>query len=358
MENNIIFLQRHYKILRIKESSKVLLPILKNNLQLNKNFDELSRRIQDKSLLKIVSIFLYRINRYFNVYKSDISSRVFLSSFMISYFPEIVLSSNTNVEKELFKSANLLINITKKLNTNKFMMQIYLHKFKEIFNNFNALFNLWKFVDKENLIEMLAKRYNSINKTIDFIKNESKFDDKVKTESLEILNTQLIDIYNKAKKIDPQINDNIFKNYDKLINSVKNNMNKAFWNKLSSEIMMQKYDMVIDIIDDIIKTICSFIPDKINIHKEIRQNVDIEIIKQLIDNKVFSINSLYEYSNNLFKWIVYLSAPARKKDFEQMWNNIVFNNYFCKVVPDIFQLLYNMIDLLYNDMSIYNGSYI
>lgn len=356
MENNIIFLQRHYKILRIKESSKVLLSILKNNLQLNKNFDELSRRIQDKSLLKIVSIFLYRINRYFNVYKSDISSRVFLSSFMISYFPEIVLSSNTNVEKELFKSANLLINITKKLNTNKFMMQIYLHKFKQIFNNFNALFNLWKFVDKENLIEMLARRYNSINKTIDFIKNESKFDDKVKTESLEILETQLVDIYNKAKKI--QINDNVFKNYDKLINSVKNNMNKAYWDKLTLEIMEEKYDMVIDIINDLIKSICSFIPDKTNIHKEIRQNVDIEIIKQLIDNKVFSINSLYEYSNSLFKWIVYLSAPARQKDFEQMWNNITFNNYFYKVVPDIFMLLYNMIDLLYKDMCIYNGSYI
>ena len=356
MENNIIFLQRHYKILRIKESSKVLLSILKNNLQLNKNFDELSRRIQDKSLLKIVSIFLYRINRYFNVYKSDISSRVFLSSFMISYFPEIVLSSNTNVEKELFKSANLLINITKKLNTNKFMMQIYLHKFKQIFNNFNALFNLWKFVDKENLIEMLARRYNSINKTIDFIKNESKFDDKVKTESLEILETQLVDIYNKAKKI--QINDNVFKNYDKLINSVKNNMNKAYWDKLTLEIMEEKYDMVIDIINDLIKSICSFIPDKTNIHKEIRQNVDIEIIKQLIDNKVFSINSLYEYSTILFKWIVYLSSPARQKDFEQMWNNITFNNYFYKVVPDIFMLLYNMIDLLYKDMCIYNGSYI
>lgn len=351
MENKIVFLQREYKILRIKESANILLPIINRDIKTNKNFDSLTKIIQNKHLLKIVSVFLYRINRYFNIFENNISYKIFLSAFVISYYPDIVFSSNNKIENELFRTANLLINITQKLYTNNFMMKNYLLKFKNIFNNFNALFTLWKFADKEDIIDMLVRRYHSLNKTIDFLKNKSKFEEKVNVESIDILEKQLVDLIHKGKQIDPSINENVFINYNNLMNSVSKNMNEAYWNKLISNIKEENYTMVVDIINDIIKSICSFIPNRTNIHNEIKQNVDIEIIKQLIDNKVFSIDSLYEYSKCLFDWIVKLSAPSRISDFNNMWDNINFSNYFYIVVPEIFKLLYNMIDILYEDMS-------
>lgn len=351
MIKEIINVQKQYKISRIKEITNILLAIIERDLQETENFDKFTKKLQNRSLLKIVSIFLHRINRYFNV-KNDVSSRVFLSAFVISYYPDIVLSSTSKLETELYKTSKLLINITRKIRfDNYFMTKLYLYKFKNIFNNFSVLFSLWKFIDKEEIIEMLAKRYNSINKTIDFIKKKSKFDEKTKNESIIILENQLIDINNKAKQIDIKINENVFKNYDKIINSLTDNMSKAFWDKLSLEIKEERYNMIIDVINDIIKSICSYIPNRKDIHDEIKENVNIDIIKQLIENKVFSIKSLYEYSNYLYEYICKLSIPSRIEDFDKVWDNINFDDYFYIVVPKIFKLLYEMIDILYIDIS-------
>lgn len=361
MENTIVKLQKKYKLKKLK---KIIINYNKlnlYNLSKKKSFDELCKIIQNKSVLEISQLLLKAINNVYNYNESILNQhRVFLSAYLIANYPDITLSSNrNNLEEEIYKISIKLINKAKQLNelidTNNILQNIYLYTFKSTFNQYSILFSVWKHMDKEGIIEMLAIRYDSLKRTLNFIEKESKFDDVVKEDCIKILKNQLIGLEDKVKLMDKNFNLDHFKKYSELREKIEYNLNKAYWDKISEEMQKDNFEGVINQIKQIINSVCNLVPNRKDIHKEIKDKIDMEIIEQLIENRMFTGKTLLEYTEYLFDWIKKLSSPSRLNDLDELWSNLL-KNYPDKeyhiIVPEIFNLLYKIIGLIEKDISL------
>jgi hypothetical protein len=330
-----------------------------------KSYDQFSKIMRHKSVLGISSIMLKRLNRIFDPNfsneKDKEHNRLFLSAYLIAAYPDITLSEKrNNLEEEIYKIAVKLVDQTRKLceqinSKNMLLTGLYMYTFKNAFNQYSMLFSVWQHFDKEGIIEMLAVRYDSLKRTIKFISEESKFDDYTKEDCVEILTKQLKDIEKKVKSIDKNFDLEHFKKYSELREKIEHNFNKAFWDKMSEDIQKDNYEGVIIHIKDLINMICALIPNRKDLHEEIKDKVDIEIIEQLIENRMFNGEVLFKFTGYLFDWLKRLSSASRDKDFEKMWDGLIVNcphHEYHLLVPEIFQLLYKILGLIEKDMSL------
>ena len=350
-------IQQRFKLIR-------LIRILKRYKKVDfssTSFKTITRLIMKRSVIKITTLTLGRINRMYNEFENKFNTRVFLSSYLIYKCPDIVLSKErNNLENKLYNLAKKLIDsldkLCNKLDVNNMLLSyVYLFNFKNTFNSFNALFEMWKFVDKQGIIEMLATRYDSLKRTLHFIEYKSKFDEQTKIECIELLKEQIKGIEKKAKKIDKKFNIEYFKKYCEISKNVENNYKKAYWDKMSLDIENDNYDGVINNIKDIKKIICSFVPGKRALHNEINSQIDIELIEQYIENGCFTGDVLFKYTTYLFDWLKQLGAKSREQDVQDEWSAIINNadNFEYKdLVPQIFKTLYNIIEVIKVDINL------
>ena len=122
---------------------------------------------------------------------------------------------------------------------------------------------------------------------------------------------------------------------------------------MSQDIKKDNYDGVIQHIKELIKNICNLIPNRKDIHREIEDKIDIEIIEQLIENRMFNGKTLFEYTGYIFDWLVKLSSKSREDDLKRLWDDLIIeysNNEYHILVPKIFQLLYKILGLIDNDL--------
>lgn len=359
-EKIIINIQKKYKLKRLERVIASFKKLHLYNYVKESDFNKFTKIISHKSVLEITYILLKRINRIYelkDVYK--IQNRIFLSAYLISAFPDIILSPLKNkLEENLYNIALNLVNYTRilcdNININNInLSNLYIHKFKNIFNEYGMLFAVWQHIDKEGIIDMLAIRYDSLKRTIKFINEESKFDDYTKRECIDTLTRQFNDIEKKVKLIDKNFNIDHFIQYSELREKIEYNFNKVFWDKMSQDIKKDNYDGVIQHIKELIKNICNLIPNRKDIHREIEDKIDIEIIEQLIENRMFNGKTLFEYTGYIFDWLVKLSSKSREDDLKKSWDDLIIeysNNEYHILVPKIFQLLYKILGLIDNDL--------
>lgn len=364
-EKFTIKLQKKYKYKKLDKVIKSFEKLKLLEKSKTSKFDQFTRTMRKKSILDISSNLLKELNNVFNsTFACSKSTRVFLSAYLMAAHPNITLSEHrNNLEEEIYKMSVKLVNQTDKLlrnfdSNNILLSSLYMFTFKNAFNQYGMLFSVWQHIDKEGIIEMLATRYHSLKRTIKFISEESKFDDHVKEECVVTLNSQLKDIEKKVKSIDKKFDVEYFKKYSELREKIENNFDKAFWDKMSCDIQKDNFEGVIKHIKKLIDTICSLIPNRKDLHKEIKDKIDIEMIEQLMENRMFSGKALFEYTGYLFDWLKKLSSPSREKDLEKIWNDLTENSSnkeYHLLVPEIFKLLYKILGLIEKDLSLLNN---
>ena len=241
--------------------------ILKKELKLiDIQFDYLSKKISEKNIIEHSKKFLnYKCNKQFN-------EKIFLSSFIITAFPHIVLNDiNTDIDKKLYVHSSNLINIFLNLDNN----------FENLLEKFSLYFEFWKKIDLKYISENVAESLFMINNI------KSKMDPE---EDL----TEIINLENKLKNQMKLISSN------KSINNYED-IENLFWNKYKEDLELEKpvHELTIYLLKNIFELLKEITPKKYQeqYFKEYDEYLDIEYLNQLIKNDVFVFTDFLQISN-------------------------------------------------------------
>ena len=342
------------------------------NIHLNSNnFDKFTNYIQDKDNLKIFNDFFTYLNLYFNK-KYTINTRKILGYYTIFFFPNIVnIDKQNKILKDLYKTGNsiklylsiLVIqcgNFCKKNNNNNLEknFEIFSRKHEE----FILYFNLWKKIDKDNLVINLTYNYIELEQNQTELNNKYELALINEKEFHSINDTLLIqqrELRRTIKKIDGL---DIFAYYyeeylfeKKIKNKIEFNMRMAYWDKFEEELNNNKTNMLVIVLEELITNLCNCIPNREDIHHEIRETIDRELLIQMIEQKVFYKDDFLKISKYIIHLLKLFQCASEDKNtikFEEELEKKINNNekleyivrYFLEY---IFEKLSNIINLKY-----------
>lgn len=322
---------RFYKCLD-KYRTTVLQLIAKTN-----KFDEMTGLLCDKKLLQYTHVFL---NRYFRAILSDkfINNKCFLSVFLITKYPKEVLGTG-NIDKDLLNLSEELVN--------SFQLLINKNESLRLFNKYLLLyasvFDLWKKVDSNNIINMLLDQYIMTEEVIDDIKKSKKYDPDNQKNCIDYLEKQKLDLQKKADSIG-KVDLN---SYHKLHEKLTVQMKKYYWEKMMADIKIKKYDLLEKNLLEIRDKICALLPNRPDLSEEIKSKFDIELIMQMIQNDAFSLETFIAYCDYAIDTIISLHSADKIAEENENWlqlkQNITESNYL-ELFPNILIQMSRMID--------------
>ena len=321
---------------------ELLCLIDRNNINnMDKNFDNLSLFIKKKETINDINNILkkyYRMvnnisstNNNINVISFQITSRIFLSLFVIYGFPEISLSikkkdiqnsSENNINNDIYKlSEKVIININnlyKELTDNEALRQ-----FVKSINMYSNCFMLWINNDKINKITELYYQWHEIQETINEINNSNKYDDTQKNDTINAMKNSQDNLIKLIKKINPQFNINHLKIYSSLSFQLKNNFEKSYWDILKTDLENKDLSLLTKILNEIQIEIINLRKKNKQFIDNFKEKYDIQLIIQLIEKNLFSEDYLLSYSQFIIDNIIEMQAPIRNENTKNKWSIIM-----------------------------------
>lgn len=244
-----------------------------SNINVPKNFENISSLLQNKSFIKNNQEFLKLININLNQYQI----RIFLSSIMINFCPNDILQEIKEIEEKLMSSSLDLyqdyLNILNNPSEN--------YLFTEKIYNYLQIFEIWKDQDKKKFIFLLSSTYNELIMTSKMIETKNSIDAEIWLKEIEN-QKKLIEksVYQIAGEegIEKMLNgtfwiDVITPEFRILI---ENNLKKSFRNKLLLELNNEIPFTIIKCLKEIENHYLKNYPD---IHKKLR----IELLNNQLD---------------------------------------------------------------------------
>lgn len=371
-ELKIIKIQKHY---RIRIVAKLFKKINFESINLSQyNFDQFSYLIQNKTILLIAKKIIKTISSL-TIYPYDllISYKEFLIIFLLSGFGVEILNITSN-DKELL-NGNSNNDSTKILNNPdqiiydlsqeivSFYQQLCLRSkltlsdikiFGRLLNNYHKVFNLWKKKDHQNLVKTLIISYYDIQNIIDLLllnKNQAN------EEEIEYISLCQQNQQDLKKKIISLNGLEAFNNYKpqslqverKLRDQVTQIMYNAFWNKLTEELESQPpiYEQLMVILQEIQDIFGQMIPNRLDIQSEIKDNIDPQIIKNMLEHSVFDISDLQKLCQYTINLIKRFQPPVMDQEVEiweremlaQFDENIVYSKFLVIFLKSVFNML-------------------
>lgn len=133
---------------------------------MNNDFLIVSSIIQNK-------IFISNNNNLFKKLNIKISNlKVFLTSFLIKYCPDDVFIEKQEIEENLIKKSNEIIELYLSILKHETIIKEIISVFEKEVNIFIELFNIWKVNDKKKLIFILSSSYQELNLTVEILKKD------------------------------------------------------------------------------------------------------------------------------------------------------------------------------------------
>ena len=146
-------IRNYFDFLHVKLNCK---KFIDTNIYQHKPFSELAKLLYNKELLDHTKKFL----KIF-INENNICVKKFLTCFMIKHHPNVIISKNTDIEKDMLECSNKLIEfIHDMLNCkNKFSLNFYISRFKLYYSKYLYLFGVWKEYDKYKILNDLSTIY-------------------------------------------------------------------------------------------------------------------------------------------------------------------------------------------------------
>jgi hypothetical protein len=340
-----------------------------NNI--NNNFDNITMYIRKKDIIKDINIILKNYYRMLNNISSNnndvdvisfqINSRIFLSSFIIYGFPEFSLSIKKNdidvqkkndINYDIYKlSEEFIINI-KKFLENSYDTEI-LRKFIKSINMYSNCFMMWINNDKINKINELYYEWHAIQETINDIKESDKYDDDQQKNTIKTLNDSQNNLIKFIKKINPNFDIKYLKIFSSLSFQLKQNFEKSYWDLLKIDLEKKELSSLKKILIDIQNNIISLRKKNSKFIDDFKEQYDIELIIQIIENNLFCKEYLLNYSEFIINNIINMQAPIRNKNTIDEWT-IIKNNIeimdMNDTVPIVLKFILNNINDIKKDI--------
>lgn len=371
-DKKIILIQRFWRKKKFKKCLKIL--NLNKNTTKNITFENFTSFIQKKKTLDLVKYLLNKIHRIVD-YKNEfitnhINAREFLAAFVIYGYKDLVIGnektilSNSNnlikIEKSVIQISNDLIRLiclANVSNLNKFILDSLYDKMFE----FKFIFNTWKYGDHKQMVQIMTTSYKDIEENKKLILNNRKIEEISEDEKLLINNYTKLQI-NLLKKIKFLKGEEIFRNHksvqlkldENLKKHIENVVKKAYWDILKEELNLkpQKFNQLINILNEIRNEFCSLVPSRKDLHLEFYENIDTELIKQMAENNALDGNTIYNIVNYIINLILKLQPPIMDEE-TNLWKKNINDLFkvgfeYDKFLPDFLEKTFQKIILIKN----------
>ncbi len=257
--------------------------------------------------------------------EKEISPRELLASYMMIKHPnEVFGADKVKNNVKIMAAANNVINCTKE-------------KLHDYILEFISLFKEWKENDYQALLDDIFQRYHQL--TVDMMNGP----DEIKPHLEEIKKGLL----NEAERIGgPNFVRKILSYAPVVINleELQTQYNDAFWDKFDNEFNSKNYRMLFELLLYLKKIFLKLAPSKKILILDL---LDVEFIKQRIENNAYSNVELLNLSNNLFDLVKSIHAPVYDEDLEKYRKETNKEDlYFPLILRKIVELTSNILKTL------------
>ena len=106
---------------------------------------------------------------------------------------------------------------------------------------------------------------------------------------------------------------------------IKEQMRKSFFDLIDSSVNSEKpdYEWITNLYNEIRDRLSKYLKKDGKTFKQIQEDFDIELFKQMIVMDVFDLNSMLKLVNNTFNWIFKLQAPVRDEETKISKNKVL-----------------------------------
>ena len=368
----IELIQRYFRLRRLSKSLKNF--DFDNKINKHDNFDSFTKLIQKKEIIlqaKNILNLISKIVSYHNC--KPFNSRIFLSAFLINNFKDDVLSLNESSSDDSSSSSNnnslnsldeLIYNLSIKV-VNKFISLnenisfIKIRDFNHFLESYINIFVNWKEKDLEKILQQLTISYYDMENIITQLKNKKNKIEQSEIDYINILEDHKIDLKNKIIQLDGLDYFNQFKiinlsENNKLNIQVKQLLEKSFWDILSFELNSEPpiYNQLLNIYTEIRDLFCQLVPNREDIQIEIKDYLDPELLKNMLENNAFEDQDLYNLSVYIISLIKKFQPPVMdnevnewetdmKKQFE---NKFDYSDFLVIFFKSVYNMIYTIID--------------
>lgn len=332
-------------------------------------FSNLTKKINNKNSInffhKNLNCILEFINHSNKLSKKE--TRIFITTFIIYTYPDIVIN-NPNLRelnkkiillnRKLLSNYENLLSISE-INNNNYLLE-KIHIFVDNLFKFIDIFNLWKSKDQKDLLNDFIKIYLEIESNhVDldrygdkyknaFLENAEKEKKEIKKKILMLAGNSGIEYFENTIKEIKEFQNNIQKIYEDTTEIVK----KAYWNSFEEKINLDTpdYKIILPILEDMIKMLCLCVPNRGDIHYEINKCIDIELLKQMIENEAIYTDDVVKIINYSISMLQKFQPPSFDKETID-WKNKLFSEYqndnnLGKLIKNFFKNIFEKLELI------------
>ncbi len=295
----------------------------------NKPFEELMVLLQDKNVISETRTFLERNG-------AEISVRKFLSFFMIFYHKNELLDES-DISLELFKQVKRTITVYDSLRTKykEFKIKIFHYVIKET----EKWFDVWKKKDKYQLIMPMIHMYHHLEEQ----KQDNHIDwnneiDKQK----ELIKSKILKLDKNAQEfIDnpPRVRINV-----EARQNIVNVIHKAYWDKFQQSVKDKQWEQLVGFIDEIKDILKNLVPHRLDLHTNMDNNLDSQILKQRLENNMMNETDIFAIMEYIINWIRQFQAPNDDTDTEEWYEHLKTLQNWDVLMRDFFMITFAKLD--------------
>jgi len=147
------------------------------------------------------------------------------------------------------------------------------------------------------------------------------------------------------------------KKIDRLNKQIEDTYKKAFFDLLEQKTKAEPpdYIWIEKLYEELRNKLTVILKKGSALRVEIEESMDPQIFSQMIRNKAFNGNDLYNLVNYVFEKCKQLGSPGRDKDVDEKFNELIEmmknNAVFAEIVPVFIKNANDCIDWIYKDMS-------
>ena len=133
---------------------------------------------------------------------------------------------------------------------------------------------------------------------------------------------------------------------------------KAFFDLLEEKVREEPpdYDWITRLYQEIRTRLSSLLREDSKTRKEIEDSMDVELFRQMIENKAFGAVELYNLIEHVFELCKKLGSPARDNEVDkskfQVLGLMKNNGTFAQIVPLFIKNVNECIDNIYKDLNV------
>lgn len=330
---------------------KLNFSLIKQLFNLTK-YEEVSKEIMKKKTIKTM-------NRILNIiYNKPVSikfTKIILTTFISSQFTNILTDcvdiNEDPISLSIHNRAKNIVNILKHIYTsksNRFMVEINMHIFKKEGDKLINEYSTWEIADKQKIIHELLLIY---------IENY-EFGEK-HPELKQTIENEQIGLIRKAHSLISNIDETYFKTYlnnyinnkKEFNNMITENIHKAYWDSIKSDIEERKFIVLIPLLKDVKFLLKECVPRRKDIHVYIDEHIDCEFIEHMINSDAIDNEYIKKMCHFIYGYLVDFQPRCEDKPMGIWFSKTIklldeykygdfFINFFKKITDKLNNIIF------------------